>query len=1400
MSSPPTMHSSAATSATDLTVLSPVAQLQEEKVKKDGKAGIFSEPGSIPLPDAGHLRLGVVFEDVTVLGSGGGRRTVEGIEVSMLRAFDVLSFIRKLTGLKSGPTRPLITNFTGVVNEGENLLVLGRPGAGCSTLLRALANHRAPFVRVEGEINYSSITSKEAEKYFQGEIVFNSEDDTHTPLLNVGQTLDVALSLKKPKNLLTSTKTSHYVADLTNRLLHTFGMPHVLKTFVGNEYIRGVSGGERKRVSLAEMLTTNAAVFCWDNSIRGLDSAVALHYLKALKELALSTGLSNIVSIYQASQEMYDKCFDKVVVIYEGELVFSGRTTDAEQYFIEQGWEKKARQTTPDFLTACTSVTERKVRDDYTGPVPSTPQEMALAFRQSRYFASLQAEIVDYKTRHAHSNDAELFRREVANSKHPLTGKANAYKANFLTQVLVLAKSQFQLQKADPRNFLIRIVSNILQATLVGALCYGAQDNAIGSYTVAGALFFAILYFVIFSFGEIPTTVMSRPLLIKHRTLGFYNPAAFVIANMVSDAPVYAIQTLVFSSIFYFIVGLNAGAKYFFTFWFIVFSAYMALSVMYRMIGSWSPNLSVAVRYGGFALGLVLTVAGFMLPSPNQHRWSSWMRRISVPAYALEALLANEFRTRTLTCSATDLIPNGPSYTDLAYQGCTIAGGIAGSDTVDGLHYLALKYDFHAGHIWRNVGIIWAMYCIYALFVVLGSSLIIKDNGGASSKVFKRNARIPAPRIHANVQEVQEKAEAEKSFDTAPVYTFKDVRYTVQVEGKDKVLLNGVSGFVEPGKLTALMGASGAGKTTLLDTIAQRKTSGKVEGEMLIDGRPLDSSFSRRSGFVMQGDIHESFSTVRECLQFSALLRQDASLSKEDKLAYAEEVIELLELGPIADALVGNPEIGGLGIEERKRLTIGVELAARPDFILFLDEPTSGLDSQAAYEIVRFLRKIAATGIALLCTIHQPSGDLFEMFDSVILLAPGGKTVYAGPTGDNANIVTGYFGRLGAVCPAEANPAEHIISTVAPVGGSSLDWPRYWNESDEAQNILNRISSFSARTSGTSKNAEGKVEAAFAAPYTVQVRELLKRNMLSALRDGPYYTTKLAIFIFFGLLVGFFNYHLPNSIAGMTGMSLSILTVVQASPPVSLDIAIVFQEKFSLFVARERNGIYSWTALVTALILVEIPILLVGYTIMFFCFFWTVGFGQQTSAEVGALTWLAWIVCGFFTATFGTLLGATSPTPFSIPFILSLVWNLFCGLSWALVSYPTLPSPFHYFFSWLSPLRWFFGAVMGGGVSQIVVKCTESELTRFNVPAGETCLSYASAFLSTAVGYLSNPNDTSNCGYCQYSTGADYMAQLGYSFDHKWRDWGIFIVFAIANVGSIFGVTWFTRIRPLYRG
>jgi ABC-type multidrug transport system ATPase subunit len=188
--------------------------------------------------------------------------------------------------------------------------------------------------------------------------------------------------------------------------------------------------------------------------------------------------------------------------------------------------------------------------------------------------------------------------------------------------------------------------------------------------------------------------------------------------------------------------------------------------------------------------------------------------------------------------------------------------------------------------------------------------------------------------------------------------------------------------------------------------------------------RPLPRSFQRATGFAEQQDIHEPTATVRESLRFSALLRQPKEVPIQEKYDYCEKIIDLLEMRPIAGATVGS---GGTGLnqEQRKRLTIAVELASKPSLLLFLDEPTSGLDSLAAFNIVRFLRRLADAGQAILCTIHQPSAVLFEMFDDLILLKSGGRAVYNGELGTDSSKLIEYFERNGGKkCPPDANPAE----------------------------------------------------------------------------------------------------------------------------------------------------------------------------------------------------------------------------------------------------------------------------------------------------------------------------------------------------------------------------------------
>ena len=290
---------------------------------------------------------------------------------------------------------------------------------------------------------------------------------------------------------------------------------------------------------------------------------------------------------------------------------------------------------------------------------------------------------------------------------------------------------------------------------------------------------------------------------------------------------------------------------------------------------------------------------------------------------------------------------------------------------------------------------------------------------------------------------------------------------------------------------------------------------GVITGDMLVDGMPRDESFQRKTGYVQQQDLHLSTATVREALTFSALLRQPASTTKQEKLDYVEEVINLLEMREYADAVIG--EIGeGLNVEQRKRLTIGVELAAKPQLLLFLDEPTSGLDSQTSWSICELLRKLVNHGQAILCTIHQPSALLFERFDRLLLLARGGRTVYFGEIGQQSRTLIGYFTRNSAApCPKGTNPAEWMLNVIRTTTSSTgdIDWPQIWRDSPEKQQVdreLDRLVSEGQRAAavGQSLQQEQEAKTEFAASLFQQIIIVTKRIFQQYWRSPSYIYSK----------------------------------------------------------------------------------------------------------------------------------------------------------------------------------------------------------------------------------------------------------------------------------------------------
>lgn len=614
---------------------------------------------------------------------------------------------------------------------------------------------------------------------------------------------------------------------------------------------------------------------------------------------------------------------------------------------------------------------------------------------------------------------------------------------------------------------------------------------------------------------------------------------------------------------------------------------------------------------------------GYVIPRPQllgDYIWFGWLYWVNPIAYSFEAVITDEFYDRIMSCAPSEIVPNGPEYTDPTYQGCAFTGAEVGSLNVPGARYLSTSFNYSRSHLWRNFGVVIAFTVLYIVITMVASELFDFTAGGGGALEFKRS-KAAKSKVNATAAPVDEESgardqvtsggssENSQTLDNAAerealeeisgsesVFTWEDIEYTVPYMGGERKLLNKVNGYAKPGLMIALMGASGAGKTTLLNTLSQRQKTGIVGGNMLVDGRPLGTEFQRGTGFCEQMDLHDGTATIREAFEFSAILRQDSSISREDKIAYVNKIIDLLELRDMQDALVRC-----LGVEQRKRVTIGVELAAKPNLLLFLDEPTSGLDSQSAYSIVRFLKKLSHAGQAIVCTIHQPSSVLIQEFDMILALNPGGNTFYFGPVGDEGKDVIKYFADRGVNCPEGKNIAEFILETAAKGGkredGKKLNWNDEWLNSKEAKGVKEEIKRIKeARSKAPIRETNDQRE--FASPVVLQTMELTKRLFIHYWRDPSYLYGKLFVSVIVGIFNGFTFWQLGNSLVDMQDRMFTFFLILLIPPTIVNAVVPKFYQNRALWEARELpSRIYGWFAFCTANVVAEIPIAILGATI-----------------------------------------------------------------------------------------------------------------------------------------------------------------------------------------------------------
>ncbi|TGO37926.1 hypothetical protein BHYA_0085g00020 [Botrytis hyacinthi] len=604
----------------------------------------------------------------------------------------------------------ILRDFEGVVGNGEMLMVLGKPGSGCTTFLKTIAGQtHGLFVDYGSQLNYQGIPSTVIHSEFRGECNYRAESDVHFPHLTVSQTLAVPTRARTPANSLNHDSDPR--ASTKRTIMATpaaLGLTGTLDSKIGNVFIRGLSGGERQRTSIAEVVACETSIQCWHKSTRGLDSSNALNFVKVLRTAAQVTGPTHLVTMYQAAQDVYN-LFDKVILLYEGRQIYSGRTDAAKEYLAHLRF------------------------------VPQTPDDFARAWKGCEERVKLMEDIMIYNQEFP-VNEENLNRLRVDQKLYKAAGQREKlpYIISFFSQVILYLNRCFQRLNNDIAPPISSIGGNAIISIILRSVFYNLAEDTSSFYGRGVLIFFTVLTNTFLGAFEGVVLWDQRPVVEKHFQYALYHPAAEAIASMIADLPNKILLTISFNVPFYFLANLRRTPAAFLTFFIFAFCSLLTGSMLFRTIGAMLKTLTGSIASGACFILLLMTYTGFVLPISSMHPWFRWFNYIDPIYYTFESLMINEFSGRQFSCA--HFTPEGPEYNQVNRNGrqCSTVGAIPRAIVVDGDAYLASAFQMDTAVLWRNLAIILAFRVFLCGLYILATQYISAARSKGEVLIFRR--------------------------------------------------------------------------------------------------------------------------------------------------------------------------------------------------------------------------------------------------------------------------------------------------------------------------------------------------------------------------------------------------------------------------------------------------------------------------------------------------------------------------------------------------------------------------------------------------------------------------------------------------------------------------------------
>ncbi|XP_073011839.1 ABC transporter G family member 45-like isoform X1 [Typha latifolia] len=1170
-------------------------------------------------------------------------------------------------------------------------LVLGPPGSGKSTFLRALSGKLENSLKFHGRVTYNGEELSTSNPQYM--CAYVSQFDLHHAEMTVRDTINFSSHLLGTENdfkmlggavrkkkatvnkfdseidaFLKATTCGEGSNLTTNYVLKMLGLSECADTIIGDEMRRGISGGQKKRVTIGEMLVGFSRCFFMDDISTGLDSSTTFEIIKFLQQMAHLMDLTLVISLLQPPPETFN-LFDDVILLSEGQIAYQGPRENVNEFFELMGFRCPDRKNIADFLQEVISKMDQAQYwiGDHSGYRYRSIEDFAESFR-SFYLGQL----IEKKLHEPF--DITKYNAEIKSNGIHTISRWEVFKACFSRETLLIKRnSPVHIFKTIQITFLAFVIMTLFLRTEMNH--HSVEDG--NKYM--GALFTAVVIVNFNGMTELAMTIRRLPIFYKQRELLALPGWALLSSIYILSLPMSLVETGIWTCLTYFVIGFAPSVIRFLQQFLVLFGMHQMAISLYRFLASLGRTQVMANTLGTTTLIAIFVLGGFVISKDDLQPWVRWAHWASPFTYAQNAVSLNEFLDKRWN---TEYI---------------------GGDTL-GVAILKSRGMATEWHwFWISVGALIGFSVIFNI-LSLFALVLLNPPHEHQATVDSKDVRLMEYTELKSTNGVSPKDQI--VFPFLPLtLVFKHVNYFVDMPPemikygateKRLQLLRDVSGAFRPGILTALMGITGAGKTTLLDVLAGRKTGGYIEGTVSISGFPKkQETFSRISGYCEQTDIHSPFVTVLESLQYSAWLRLPANIEPHGRSMFIEEVMRLVELTPLKDAMVGIPGVNGLSAEQRKRLTIAVELVSSPS-VIFMDEPTTGLDARAAAIVMRTVRKTVDTGRTVVCTIHQPSIEIFEAFDELLLMKRGGQIIYNGFLGPLSTNMIQYFEAIPGVPKMKKgqNPAAWMLDITSHTMEYAIctDYAEIFHNSALYMENMHLIDELN--------KPKAEIEDLHFPPgywlsFRSQCMACLWKQHRSYWKNPEHNVVRFINTIVTSLLFGTIFWQIGSTITneqdifnilGVSYGSALFLGFTNASilqPVVGMERAVFYRERSA--------GMYSSLPYAVAQIAIEIPYMMVQVFIFSVILYPMIGF-QFTVVKF--FWFVLFMVLSFIYYTlYGMMTVALTPNQeiaAGLAFLIFILWNMFSGF---IISRKMIPVWWRWLY-WANPAAWTVYGVM----------------------------------------------------------------------------------------------------------